>query len=510
MNQSRPNAVHTWAGKVVKESGIGFTGSLVGTALNYVVLVVMTRFLAPEELGLFTLSQSILSIALIVVLLGTPRALDRFIPYYSARQRYDLVRSLIRLVVIMAGVISAAVMLSLVVGAGWLSRAVFKTSALAPVLRLMVLAVPMLAWIEIVAASFTGFKELRYRVYTHQLALPILKLGFALTLFSLGFGLTGWIWAYVFSLVVTGGYALWLFRRHIALKLRGVDRTAVNIKEIISYSWPLSINNFVVVFATNTSALLLGFYRSASDVGIYRVYAYMILILTLSQASFAQIYKPLASGFVSSGNAIDGELLYRRVGKWMLMVGGYAGLVVVFFGRDIIAFLFPEGYQVAATALIILASGRVAVSACGPQGAGLEAFGSTRLSMSNAILMLGLNLGLGHILIPGLGVVGAALSTSLAVSGTAVAGLVAMKLVHGILPFGTGYLRTLMTLAVLALPLWLLTSGPKMLSAPLTVGLILGLGAVYCLALWLFGALDDVDRDVFMMVWRRVRRIPTD
>ncbi len=505
MSRTEPNPAHTWAGKVVKESGIGFAGSLLGTALNYGVLVVMTRFLAPDELGLFTLGQSVLAVALIVVLLGTPRALDRFIPYYMAAREYGRVRSVIRFVILLAAAISAVVMLSLAAGAGWFSRDIFKTEGLAPVLRLMLFAVPMLAWIEIVSASFTGFKELRYRVYTHQIALPTLKLGIALALFSLGYGLGGWLWAYLVSLVVTGGYALWLFWKHIASRLRGVAPGAINLREIVSYSWPLSVSNFMVVFAANLSVLLLGYYQSAAEVGVYRVYAYMILIMTLSDNSFVRIYKPLASGFISSKSDAAGEELYKRVAKWMLTVGGYIGLIMVFLGRDIVSLLFPQGYQVVAVALVVLVLGRLVVCACGPQGAALEAFASTRISMGNAILMLGLNLVLGLLLIPRFGVLGAALSTSLAVSGTAISGMVAMKLVHGILPFGDGYFRTLAALSVVAFPLWYLTRAAKMLSAWPLMGVALALGAVYVLALWRFGALDSVDREVAKRIWHRAR-----
>lgn len=508
MSDARPDPAYTWAGKVLKESGIGFGGSLLGTALNYVVLIVLTRFLSPDELGLFTLGQSVLAIALIFVLIGTPRALDRFIPYYLAGGRHGVIRSLIRSVIAMSAATSAAVMLVLIGGAGWLSDAVFKTSELTWVLRLMVLAVPMLAWIELVSASFAGFKELRYRVYTHQLSLPILKVGFAVLLLSLGYGLAGWLWAYLASLVVTSAYALWLFRRHIISRLRGSNGETADLRHVLSYSWPLSISNLVVVFAANIGILLLGCFGTTSDVGVYRVYVYMILILVLAQSSFGRIYKPVASGFVSSGNAAEGELLYKRVGKWMLIVGGYGSLVVMLFGRDIVALLFPEGYQTAAGALVVLALGRLMVAVCGPQGVALEAFGSTRLSLVNALLMLGLNLGLGYLLIPSYGITGAALAMALAQAGGAVAGLVGMRVVHGLLPFGRPYLLAVAALAASGLPAWLLVRRLGSLNAALTVGAVVALAAVYGFALWSFRALDEVDYGVLARIRNRMRGRP--
>ncbi|MBD3368623.1 MAG: oligosaccharide flippase family protein [Candidatus Eisenbacteria bacterium] len=503
MSTTDAQTAPAWAGKVVKESGISLGGSLVGTGLNYLVLLVVTRMLTPEGLGLFTLGQSVLAIAMIFVLLGTPRGLERFIPYLTAAGRKASVGHLLRSVFTLTATTAAVVMVVLALAAGWLARDIFEAPGFAPVLRLMLLAIPMLGWVELVSASFVGIKELRYRVYIQQLALPSLKTGLALAALSLGFGVMGWISAYVGSLFFAALLAFVFFRGRLLPEFRSRRTEKADIREVMSFCWPLSVNNFVVVFAVNVGVLLLGVYRSPAEVGVYRIIIYMTLILVLIQTSFAQIYKPLSAGFAATGDRMNSDLLYRRVGKWMLMAGGLAWLIVALLGRDIVGVLFPESYHVGLEALAVLAAGRLAVAACGPQAAALEAFGNTRLSMVNAILMLGVSLGLGYVLIPRMGILGAALSTSIAVLTTAVVGLAEMGALHGLWPFSRQSMRILGAIVLTAAPFWFAVRRLHPLGLGLTALALVLLAGSYLMMLRVLGALDETDRAMFKALRRR-------
>ena len=86
--------------KIVKESGINFTGSAVGNLLGYIWLMIMTRILSQSEVGSFTLAQSLINISLIFVLLGMHRSLDRFIPFYNSAGENGKIKSLLRLIFI--------------------------------------------------------------------------------------------------------------------------------------------------------------------------------------------------------------------------------------------------------------------------------------------------------------------------------------------------------------------------------------------------------------------------
>ena len=45
--------------KIAKESSINFSGALLGSVLSYLWLMILTRYLSQEDVGNFTLAQSL-------------------------------------------------------------------------------------------------------------------------------------------------------------------------------------------------------------------------------------------------------------------------------------------------------------------------------------------------------------------------------------------------------------------------------------------------------------------
>ena len=494
-----------WMRKIIKESSISLVGSVVGTALNYALLISVTRYLDPAEFGTFALAQSVIAVAMVFVLCGTPRALDRFIPHYNAVDEQGKIRGLILGILRIASMLGVVVAIALLVLSRTLATSTFGNPQLLPVLRLMVISIPALAWIEIVATSFAGFRELRYRVYTHQLSLPILKIALALAVLSLGYGLLGWIWAYLAALFLTSALAWWFFRSRIWNTVGRTPSAPVDLKGIVSYCWPLSVNNLVLMLSGHVGILLLGAFRPASEAGVFRVYVYLVLLLVLVRTSFVQIYKPVAAGLVSTGDRAGVTELHKRVSKWMLVAASFFGLVVLLMGNDLLGILVPESYRTAVSALLLLAGARTVVAALGPQGMTLEAFGNTRISMFNGLLMLGVNIGLGRMLIPSHGVVGAAAALAVAVTVTAGAELIEVYALHRLHPFSGAYFRSLIVALGAGVVVYMLRAVWQTDGIARVAVLTLGLALLYVAGLRFSGSLDRHDYAVLAIIRDRVR-----
>lgn len=482
-----------WATKVVKESGISVAGSVLGNALNYVLLLVLTRFLAPEQFGMFALAQSAVSVAIIFVLLGTPRALNRFLPYYIAEGAPDKAKAVLTGVIGLTTLLALGMFGLLASLSGWLAVAVFRNPELAPILRRMSLSIPLLAFAEVVTYAFAGLKELRYRVYTHQIAMPALKTGLALLAFSVGGGLIAWVHAYLGALFLVACFAGGLLAKHLVSRFRSVRAARPPVREIVAYSWPLTIQQLVLVLASQASIFLLGRYRPAGEVGVYRVYVYVLLVIVFLSDSFAQIYKPVASEYVAKRDRENTRALYERVGKWRLLGGSIIAIGIMILGGGVVRTFLPRSYDIATGALVILAGARLVVLSLGPQGAALEAFGHTRLCLLNAGLMLAATAGVGLLLVPRYGVYGAAIG---AASGSLVAGAagsIEMLRLHGLHPFRGGYWRVAASAGVagcVTLAFRVLGAGDGLLGLAALGAILVG---VYLAALRVSGALDAQD-----------------
>lgn len=414
---------------------------MVAMVLNYALLMIVTHFLTPHDYGIFVLALSICNIFLILALFGIPKALDRYIPFYNAGNEPGKVKTLIysSLKIVMA--LSVLVVLILLIISKFLAHRLFNNPDLGQMLQAMILTIPLLVFIQLVTSIFIGLKEIRYHVYIQQLAYPLLRIAIAIILFSLGFGLWGWVWGYIFSTAGTSILALWLLRKHVLSALASVQNTPVVFREIASYSWPLCVTANIMMVLGQIDFLFLGYFRSSEEVAVYKVYLQLLMLLVLVLISFAQIYKPIISGLISENRLVELKNVYKQVSKWFFVINSFSFLCVILFGMDFISIFFPKAYSAVPSAFFVLATGHFLNSITGPDGMTLEAFGATKLTMINSLVMLAVNILLDYLLIPVYGLTGAAVATASAVTSWHLLGLLEVYILYQLQPFTLKHFR---------------------------------------------------------------------
>jgi stage V sporulation protein B len=489
--------------KIAREFSITLVGSAAGMGLTVLVLAVMARFLSPGQYGIFTLGISISTIALTLVAAGLPRALDRFIPQYEGLGERGKVRSLLERVlwtVIWCGAAVGVLQFAL---AGIMAR-LFRHPALAMELRLLSPTLLLLGVVQVVSLAMAGYKELRYGVYLQQIVLPTAQLILGTAALVAGGGLVGWTLGYVGAVMLTAALALAYLGRQIAPLIEGVTRSPVPMGSIVAYAWPLSVNSIAVIVFSQLDLLFLGYFRPASEVGVYRIYLYPSLALALILASFAAIYKPVLSELIATSQRGQLAMVYQRVTRWAFALTTLGALGIWLFGPTLVRLLFTGSFLVAPAALMILTGGRLIASAFGPQGMTLEAFGHTNLSMLNALVILALNAGLDYALVPAYGMIGAALVQVVGILVLALMGWAEIYVLYRLQPLTGHHVRYLAVAAVsggliYGIERWLGTSGviSLLVLAPL-------LTAAYALGLYLTRSLDAVDYQILGQIRHRV------
>jgi O-antigen/teichoic acid export membrane protein len=491
--------------KIVKESTINFTGSIIGTILGYAWLMVMTRSLSQSEVGNFTLVQSIINITLIFVLLGMHRSLDRFIPFYHASGETGKIKSLLRLIFLFSIFASLFFGSVLYLAADFLGIAVFDNPDLPRLIKIAVLSIPFLAVINIVIYTFSGYKELRYNVYLKQTLEPVLRIVFVFILALFGLGVIEWTWFYNFILIITAAVSLWLLAKNILKPLMLESTIRIEIKEIIAYSWPISIASILTILIGQTDYLILGIYHPPENVGAYRIYIQIVALLQLILGSTARIYKPVISELIPEGADQEIKKVYKQVSKWVLSITMLGFLVIALYGNQITSLLFTDAYSGYPAALVILALGTLVNSSFGPEGMTLEAYGNTKIVLLNSLISLFINIGLGFILIPKYGIVGAAIATAVTLSVNGFLGLLEIFFIYKMQPFslksfkylGIGAFTGLLFYGINS---WINIEGVLGLSV-----LVLAMVIVYIALYYLTNSVDEVDREIIARFTKYLR-----
>jgi stage V sporulation protein B len=477
-------------------------GSYAGVVLNYALVLVVTQFLAPADYGVFTLGQTVVNLSMVLVLFGTPKALDRFIPQYQALGESGKVRTLIirvlRWVALASLIVMALLFFSSSLLATWFSEPGFTY-----VLRVLLLALPATALVREVSSVFVGYKELRYRVCFEVVFIPFLKLLLGSIVLLAGFGLMGWVW--VFSCATVGGaiVALSTFYRKVWKPIQAYPPQAINSRDVLSYAWPLSLSSVLLLVTGQIEPLFLGYYHSATDVGVFRVYVYVISLIGVIKTSFAQIFKPVAASLAAQDDFQGLSELYVRVAKWLFQFNLAILLLFVILGKDILEILFPADYLVGIGALLVLLAGRFLNSAFGPEGMLLEALDHTKLSLLNSLVMLGTNCALDYVLIPRYGILGAAVGAASAIVVGGLAGVLELFIKYRLQPFEWQHVKHLLIGAFCTFVVYALKErlGEGVLGVSVKSLVFM---ALYVLGLFLGGGVDSVDYRLLKRIYGRL------
>ena len=156
---------------------------------------------------------------------------------------------------------------------------------------------------------------------------------------------------------------------------------------------------------------MLGHFVSEEDVGIYSVAAKVSSFMLIGHQIALPIVSPLFSQFYESRDHELIDTLFRTITKWVC----YSGLVIfacIAIFRAELLHVFGRGFTAGSSVLLILAAGLLVAVGTGPTGALLTMMGKQKWELGNTISMAVVNFILNLVLIPKLGVIGAAIATA--------------------------------------------------------------------------------------------------
>ncbi|MCS7109729.1 MAG: oligosaccharide flippase family protein [Candidatus Micrarchaeota archaeon] len=233
----------------------------------------------------------------------------------------------------------------------------------------------------------------------------VARLLFSSILVLFGLGIDGALIGYIFAIFLSTSIQILLLRNFISFKAKEED----SIVEIFSFSFFYGISSIAGTFTMWTDSLMLGLFIGTTVVGIYRLAtsitgAFTSLISTISKVTF-----PYFTSDESSGKDTFNNL--SKVMKYALFISIPAMVGLAILSDAIINIFFGKQYIEASIPLIILSylilDGVVS-------GIVISYLGAKKLSAQigfSALLAAAVNVILNLILIPILGMIGAAVAS---------------------------------------------------------------------------------------------------
>lgn len=424
---------------IAKGAGVIFIGMIIGKVLGAGNQILLARFLGADVYGLFNLGLSVADIAVALSLFGLGSGLARFIPYYGGKRSDEKVKS-----TILFGLkfnLTLCIILSIILFSfsDQIANSVFKDNRLETVLQIFALGLPFLVLNKFSSSAFRGFKAPVYIVYLEEIALKVTKIAFFLLLIFFGYLIYGAVAAYIMGSLIIAIFAFYVINKKLFPIFNSSIETVPIGKEFLSFSWPLTFSSISILIVSRVDSLFLGFFKTTLDVGLYTAAHGIAILVNFAATSFVFLFLPVISELYAKNKLLELSHVYKSITKWTFLVTFPIFLMIIFFSHEILMLFYGSEYTGASTVLILLSFAVFIGTFVGPTSNILIAMGRTKLDLITFICSALTNIILNILLIPPLGIMGAALGTGVSIIVRNILSLYFVKGLLGVFPYDRQY-----------------------------------------------------------------------
>jgi O-antigen/teichoic acid export membrane protein len=392
----------------------GAAGSAVLKGVNLLFGLLATAFLGrvlmPQQYGYYAFASTVVTLLAMPVQCGLPQLMTREIAKYQFAGQWGHIRGLLLRANQLVVLLGFGVVLVLVFALPSLARAVPAVDK--PTFIWAIVLLPLIALNRLRGGALLGLRKVVLGLLPDNGIRAVLFLVFILT----------WRWLLPFDSAVAMALQVAatliaflsgavLLMRHLPPNVRGAA-AAFDSKAWIAAIIPLTLTDALLIFNIQADLLVLGVFRDAADVGIYRAATLVAIQTSIGLTVANEVLAPHIARLHQAGDLAGLRNLMRQALGWLTLSGALLAGFCIFFGRDILVFVFGTAYAGGATALAILAVGQFIAVAAGTGSVLLNMSGHEKDVLRVFALSAATNLVANILLVPPFGATGAASATA--------------------------------------------------------------------------------------------------
>lgn len=363
------------------------------------VSVYVARYLGPDDFGLFSFSLALTALFTSFAAFGLPTIVVRDLVMRPGERPAILASALL------LRLLGAAVAVILTVGAILVLRPGDSRSAL--VVLVMTLSNVVQAW-DIIDYDYQARMEARPVVVIRNVsfaASAVVRVGLVLAQASL----IWFAWAMTLEAAIGAVLLVWRFRLD-GMSIAIGAATRAELRRLASTSWPLIVASLSVSVYMRVDQIMLGRMLGDAEVGLFSAAVRISEAFYFFPATVALSAAPALTATYTR-SIEEYERRFRQLTGVLVWMALAVAAIFAIFSRQIILTLYGPRYLDSAAVLAIhaWATAFVSLGTCG--NLWLTNAGYFKFSMYQTLAGAAVNVALNVILIPRLGIIGAALAT---------------------------------------------------------------------------------------------------
>ena len=371
-----------------------FIGRLVAVAAGFLVNALIARIVSVEEVGVYFLLVTVVTLGSLVASLGLHVVVVRLVAESMAGQLSGLARSTV-LAVLKMGTASAIVVATVVGMSGKIiAYQLFNAPMISSVAWYASGWIVVLVILNLLAESFRGFHDFKFAtIFSNNTSTNVLMGIFLYAFLGMGFHgeLRDTLILSILSCIVSILFAAFIMWRRLRQFEPGKP---IQSKSVLNAGFPLMMSSMAIFVLTQADIWVIGIFSSTEAVAKYGAAMRLGQLLFMPLLISNTLLPPFIAEMYSQGKISQLEKLIRIASTLSVIPAAIVLLMFIFWGDLILAMAYGENYRSAYYLLLTIGIGQfVNVWA----GSGIIALINTGHQKS----VMGISLGFGSLIVLG-------------------------------------------------------------------------------------------------------------
>lgn len=375
-----------------------FLGSIGSLMIGLLSIPIITRLLSPEDYGIASLFMTIGTLLATIAIVGTDQS---FIRFFINHNRIKLLKKCL--------ILSSFTTLFLIIVIIFLKESLskflsFNENLIITISLYIILTILYRFSTLILRMLQYGLKFSLIQVLQRVLELVIFLIIYFISDSSFLSLIYSWIISLLILIVVSNLMIISFWEK-------GIDKNEEpTINDILKFSIPFAISSIIIISFQSLDKLFLGEWTTNKELGQYMAAFKIVGIINVLQSAFSTFWTPISLEAFHKNS--DDKSTFEKISKFTLIVMYIIGTSIVLF-KDIILYLLGSEYRSVGSLLPLLVMMPIMYTLSETTVQGVNFSKKSQYHIVISIFVLLVNLISLIVLIPKLGIKGAALSIAI-------------------------------------------------------------------------------------------------
>jgi len=317
---------------------IGYFSSLVILAIGSIIVA---RLLGPDGYGIFSLAFVVPTLIYGLIDPGVGAALTRFCAKFKSENREDLIIQTIKTAFLFKAIVAATATLLCFTFSDQLAGYILNRPDMGYIVKASSLMVLAQAFYTFLTDSFSGLDRMEGNALV-MVVEAVAKIILSPILILIGFGVLGAVSGHVLSFlfaIAAGGFFFMGVYRTLG------DGSSLNflhnVKEMVSYGFPLYLSGLIGTVFNQLQLLILAFFVSNTEIGNFNVAARLLTLVSVLVFPFVSLFPAFSK--VKPGS-VELNSLFKMSVKYTSLLIVPATVLVSVLARDVVFTLYGRIY----------------------------------------------------------------------------------------------------------------------------------------------------------------------